>query len=57
MQKDKVMEMVNQLPSEFELEDFIDRLILIEKVEEANKQIESGEFYTQEDVERMSKKW
>ncbi len=57
MQKDKVMEMVNQLPPEFELEDFIEKLLFIEKVEEANKQIESGESYTQEEVEQMAKKW
>ena len=57
MQKDKVVEMVNQLPAEFELDDLFEKLIFIEQIEKARKQIENGQFKTQEEVEQMIKSW
>ena len=57
MEKDTVLAMVNQLPSKFELEDLIEKLILIETIEAGDKQIDKGEFYTQEQMEERVKKW
>jgi|GEM_PF-4008436 len=48
--------MVNQLPSKFELEDLIEKLILIETIEAVDKRIDKGEFYTQEQMEERVKK-
>ena len=57
MEKETVLEMVNQLPSTFELEDLIEKLILIETIEAADEQIDKGEFYTQDQMEERVKKW
>jgi len=57
MEKETVLEMVNQLPSKFELEDLIEKLILIETIEAADKQIDKGEFYTQDQMEERVKPW
>lgn len=57
MEKETVIEMVNQLPPKFELEDLIEKLILIETIEAADKQIDKGEFYTQNQMEERIKTW
>jgi hypothetical protein len=43
MKRDKVIELIKELPQEFELETLIERLIFIDKVEHGLKQIEDGE--------------
>lgn len=40
MTKDKVIETVNDLPQEFDLDEFIERLIFVEKVEKGLQQLE-----------------
>lgn len=57
MRKDKVLETVNALPSEFELEELIEKLILIEKVEKGLAQLDNGETQTHEAVKQMVKAW
>ena len=52
-----MLAMVNQLPSKFELEDLIEKLILIETIEAVDKRIDKGEFYTQDQMEERVKKW
>ncbi len=49
--------MVNQLPPKFELEELIEKLILIEAIEAADKQVDNDEFYTQDQMEVRVKKW
>jgi hypothetical protein len=44
--KDKAIEVINSLPAEFSIEELIDRLILLNKVETGIKQATSGETYT-----------
>jgi len=57
MKKETVLEMVNQLPPKFELEELIEKLILIEAIEAADKQVDNDEFYTQDQMEVRVKKW
>jgi predicted transcriptional regulator len=57
MRKDKVIETINELPSEFELEELIERLIFIEKVEKGLKQLDNGESRTHEEVKQLVKTW
>ena len=57
MRKDKVLETVNDLPSEFELEELIERLIFIEKVEKGLQQIDKGETRTHDEVKQIVKSW
>ena len=57
MRKDKVLEAVNELPSEFELEELIEKLIFIEKVEKGLAQLDKGEIKTHEAVKQIVKTW
>lgn len=45
MKRDKVIETVKELPQEFELDDLIERLVLVEKVEKGLRQIDQGKLF------------
>lgn len=51
--KSKVIASMNNLPEEFSIDDLVDRLILIAKVEEALEQVNSGETYSSKEVKKM----
>ena len=57
MKREKVIDTVNNLPQEFELDELIEKLILVEKVENGLKQLESNQFVHHEQVKEMAKKW
>ena len=57
MKRDKAIKMINELPSEFNLDELIDRLIFIEKVEKGMDQIKEGKTKTHQEVKELAKKW
>ncbi|RTQ52199.1 hypothetical protein EJV47_04005 [Hymenobacter gummosus] len=57
MTKDKVLETVNALPAEFELEELIERLIFIEKVEAGAAALDRGDAVSHEDVKKLVQSW
>lgn len=57
MKRDKVLETVKEFPQEFDLEDLIERLIFVEKVEKGLQQIKEGKTVPHEQVKEMVKKW
>lgn len=57
MTKDKVIEAVKELPQEFDLEELIERLIFIDKVEKGLQQLDRGETITHEEVKKVVKSW
>jgi hypothetical protein len=57
MRRDKVMETLNEMPIEFALEQLIERLILIEKIEQAQEQIKNGDTKTHEQVKELVQTW
>ncbi|NJO03052.1 MAG: hypothetical protein HC880_16435 [Bacteroidia bacterium] len=50
MTKTQVIETLDQLPEEFNLEELLDKLILIDKIQEAEKDIAEGRVYTLNEV-------
>jgi hypothetical protein len=48
---------IEKLPEEILLEDLIDRLILLDKIERAEKESESGETITEDELEKELEKW
>jgi hypothetical protein len=57
MTKDKVLEAVNELPQEFDLDELIERLIFIEKVEKGMQQLDKGETKSHDEAKRIIKSW
>jgi predicted transcriptional regulator len=50
MEKDKALETINNFPQEFDLEELIERLIFVEKIEKGLKQANEGKTITHEEV-------
>jgi hypothetical protein len=57
MKRDKAMETVKEFPQEFDLEELIERLVFVEKIEKGLQQIEEGKTVPHEQVKEMIKKW
>ncbi len=53
--KEKAIEVIKSLPDEFSIEDLMDRMILLNKIEIGLKQAEAGETYTTEQAKRLVK--
>ncbi len=57
MNKEKVIETLESLPSEFKTEELIDRLLFIEKVEQGMMDVQAGRTLTIEQAkERLQNK-
>ncbi len=58
MNKDKVIETLEQLPAEFSTEELIERLLFIEKVDQGLKDVQEGKVISFDEAkERFSTKW
>lgn len=57
MKRDKAIETVKEFPQEFDLEDLIERLVFVEKVEKGLQQVQQGKTIPHEQVKEMTKKW
>ncbi len=57
MKKEKVLEAVNSFPPEFDLEELLERLIFVEKVEKGLRQLEEGKTLTHTEVKDNVGKW
>ena len=55
--KEKVAAAAQDLPVEFSIDQLVDKLILLEKIEEALGQAERGETYTTEEARQLLKQW
>ena len=57
MKRDKAIETVQELPNEFDLEELMEKLVFVEKVEKGLKQLDEGKTVTHETVKEITKKW
>jgi hypothetical protein len=55
--KDKLKQSIKNLPDSFTIDELIDQLIFIEKVEEGLKQSDEGKVISNEDVKVIIEKW
>jgi len=52
-----VREQIEKLPDKFSLDELIEKLILIEKINSGNKQSERGEVLSEKEMDEEIKKW
>lgn len=57
MKRDKAIEAIKELPPEFDLDDLIERLIFVDKVEKGLKQLDEGKTVPYKEVKKITKKW
>ena len=57
MKREKVIAAIKELPQEFELEELMEKLIFVEKVELGLKQLDDGKTVGHAQIKEMVKKW
>jgi len=55
--KTRLKEQIEKFPEEFSIDDLVERLILIEKVETGMNQSERGEIISDSDLDNEVDKW
>lgn len=55
--KTKLKEQIEKFPEEFSIDDLIERLILIEKIEKGNQQSLKGEVISEQEMDKEVEKW
>ena len=55
--KSKLKKSINNLPESFTIDELIDQLIFIEKVEQGLKQSEEGKVIPHDEVGKIIEKW
>jgi hypothetical protein len=57
MKKAVVQELVSSFPEEISLDEIIERLIVVEKIEKGRKDIEQGKVNTEKEARKKLGKW
>jgi len=57
MRKSTVIESINKLPDEFSIDEIIERLIIIEKIEKGRQEVKEGKVNTEEQAKAKLSKW
>ena len=57
MKKSSVIQTLNELPQKFDLDDLLERLMVIEKIDEALEDAKSGKTVSHDKVKKMVAKW
>jgi len=55
--KEKVLETLKTMPNEFSIDDLMDKLILLNKVEVGMEQAKKGDSYTSDQAKKLIKEW
>jgi hypothetical protein len=57
MVKEDIIQTINQLPNEFTFDEFLDRVLVLEKIELGLEQSKSDDVFTTEQAKEKLKKW
>ena len=57
MTKENATTVIQEMPSVFDVDEIIERLLFIEKVEEARKEIADGKSFTHLEVKNILEGW
>jgi predicted transcriptional regulator len=55
--KQEVQNQVNSMPNEFTLDEFIERLIVIDKINQGLNDVAEGNILTDEEMDKEMAKW
>lgn len=57
MTKEKAHELVDHMPESFTADDLIEQIIIMQKLEKAREQIDSGDYLTEEEFDKEIDTW
>jgi len=55
--KDKVRELVEHMPKTFSVDDIVEEIFLLNKIEKAREQVTNGEFLSEDELDREINSW
>jgi hypothetical protein len=55
--KTRLKEQIESFPEQFSIDELVEKLILIEKIEHGNMQSEKGEIITDTELDKEIEKW
>ena len=55
--KQRIKETIDTLPEGFTLEDVIEKLIVIDKIDKGLQDIKNGKTFTEDEVKEITSKW
>jgi len=55
--KAKLKETIDKFPESFTIDELVEKLILIDKIDRANQQSEKGETISEEELDKEIEKW
>ncbi len=55
--KANLKKQIEKLPDEFSIDELVERLVLIEKIERGNKQSEGGKVISESELDKEIGKW
>jgi len=57
MKKQSIVDIVKELPGEFDLDELMERLIVIDKIDKGLEEVDSGKTISHENVKKIVAKW
>ncbi|HRH11932.1 MAG TPA: hypothetical protein PLU73_10475 [Bacteroidia bacterium] len=57
MQKSTILNTLNELPDKFNLDEFLERLVVIEKINEGMVEAKAGKTISHDKVKKLVAKW
>jgi hypothetical protein len=57
LNKSKLREQIESFPERFSIDELVERLILVEKIDRGNKQSEKGEVISKSELDNEIEKW
>lgn len=57
MKKSQILETIQSMPEEFSVDELIERLMVLHKIEEGQQQVQSGKVYSEEEAKKKLEKW
>jgi Zn-dependent alcohol dehydrogenase len=57
MKKQSVVNVVKELPAEFDMDELMEKLIVIEKIETALQEVKNGKTISHQQMKKEMKKW
>ncbi|HBH05148.1 MAG TPA: hypothetical protein DDX92_00920 [Flavobacteriales bacterium] len=57
MNKQSVIDALNDMPNSFEFDELIERLLILEKIAKGRKDVEQGRVFSHEEAKEQILKW
>ncbi len=57
LKKSNVIKTINKLPDNFSIDELVDKMILLDKIEKGINEANTGKVISEDEVERLMEEW